>query len=212
MDDKIIDALNWRFAVKEFEPSKKVAPADLETILESGRLAPSSMGFEPWKILVVENPEVRAKLRAVSYGQSKVTDAAHILVIAGRTDLRQNGVRERLERTAKAQNMQVEELSGLKAALEGTLAGIPDDATLNEWAAAQTYIPLGIMVETASLLGVDNCPMGGFDRAAVDELLGLGAKNLASVSMLALGYRGNDATAAMPKVRRDAADAIEFIR
>ena len=82
----ILEALNWRYAVKTFDTNKKVSAEDLATILESARLAPSSIGIEPWKFLVVNNPELRAQLRAAGYDQTKITDASHLVVITARTD------------------------------------------------------------------------------------------------------------------------------
>jgi len=212
MNDTILKALNWRYAVKEFDATKKVSDQDLTTILESARLAPSSNGIEAWKFIVVENPEVRKQLRAVGYDQSKITEASHLIVLAYRTDMRENIVRERLERTAQAQNKSIEDLAGLQQMLEGGISYKSDDALL-AWSQSQTYIALGMMIETASLLGVDNGPMEGFDSKKVDEILGLAEHNLASTSMLALGYRSqDDAFAKLPKVRREFDDAIMFVK
>jgi nitroreductase len=211
MEKQIISALSWRYAVQAFDPSKKVSTEQLRTILESARLAPGSFGLEAWKFIVVENPELRAKLRAAGYGQSKITDASHLVVIARRTDMRENIVNERISRTAKIQQQDAESLAGFKQMLEGTVAN-RDDQALDQWAKTQTYIALGMMMETASLLQVDNAAMEGFDPKAVDEILGLKGKHLASTTMLALGYRGNDPVADRPKVRREFDEVVEFIK
>ena len=205
------DALNWRYAVKEFDKTKPLSPELLHEILESGRLAPSSIGIEAWKFIVVENPELRAKLREAAYGQPKVTDAPALIVLTRRTDVRENITREALERTAKAQNVSIESLEGLKGMLEGGI-GAKDDAELDAWARSQAYIPLGTMIAAASLLGVDSGPMEGFDPAKVNEILGLPARNLKVTAMLALGYRGEDPAATRAKVRRDFADVVEFVK
>ncbi len=210
--ENILEALNSRYAVKIFDKNKKVSAEDIHTILESARLSPSSSGTEMWKFIVVENPEVRARLLAVSENQPKVTDASHLIVLTYRTDALENMIKERLERTAKIQNQEVSDLGGLKKVLEGGLAKHQNAGDLSAWLKAQTYIPLGIMIETASLLGVDNCAMEGFDNDKVDEILGLKEKNLKSVTMLALGYRGEDPAANRPKVRREFGDVVEFIK
>lgn len=210
-NEQIIKALNWRYAVKIFNKDKKVSEEDLHTILESARLSPSSSGIEMWKFIVVENPERRMALREVSDNQPKVTDASHLIVLTYRTDSEQNLINERLERTAKIQNQQVSELSGLKNILEKGLTEKLSNGSLEAWVARQAYIPLGIMIETAALLGVDAGPMEGFDPQKVDEILGLKEKNLKSVTMLALGYRGDDPASKRPKVRRDFNDVIEFV-
>lgn len=209
MNESIINALNWRYAVKEFDPSKMVSDADLKTILESGRLAPSSFGIEPSKFLVIKNEEARVELRKASYGQSKVTDASHLVVIARRTDAGALAD-ELLDRVSKAHGTPLTELEGLRQMISGVLSA-PAEAYA-AWSAKQTYIALGIMMETAALLHVDSCPMEGFDSKSVDEILGLSEKNLASVSLLALGYRGNDPAASQKKVRRGFDEVVEFIR
>lgn len=212
MQEQIVKALEWRYAVQSFDPAKKVSESDLKTILESGRLAPSSIGTEPWKFIVVENPELREKLKSASYGQAKVTEASHLIVIARRTDIRENITRERLERTARIQNQPIESLDGLKQMLEGSIAG-RDDASLDSWMGHQSYIALGMMIETAALLGIDTGPMEGFDPKAVDEILGLTGEHLAATSMLALGYRSvNDGAANRPKVRRTFDEVVKFVK
>lgn len=211
MEQSITKALAWRFAVRTFDTTKTIAKEDLTTILESGRLAPSSFGIEPWKFIVVENKDVRAQLRTAGYNQPKITDAAVLIVIARRTDMRAHIMDELVARTAKTQDVTTESLSGFKKMLDGAVAG-KDDAELDAWARAQTYIPLGTMIAAASLLNIDSGPMEGFDPVKVGEILGLDAKNLNATTMLALGYRGDDAGAARPKVRRDFESVVEFIK
>ncbi len=203
----ITQALAWRYAVKTFDATKKISEGDFKTILESARLAPSSVGIEPWKFIVVNNPEIRAKLREVSYNQTKVTDASHLIVIAQRTDA-QNLINEAVTRTAHNQGKTEAELAGYRGMLEGTVKQFSNENDLQAWLRAQTYIPLGMMIETAALLNIDTGPMEGFDRNAVNTLLNLGEKNLASVTMLALGYRGNDPFAQLPKTRQTTQEAV----
>jgi len=210
MNKEIIDALRFRYAVQTFDPTKIINSEDLHTILESAQLAPSSIGLEAWKFLVIENKDIREQLKTVAYGQSKVTDASHLIVLTYRTDY-ENIANERLERTAKTQNESVENLSGLKSMVESGIARTVADGTYESWMTSQTYIPLGMMMETASLLKIDNAAMEGFDANKVNEILGLKDKNLKVTTMLALGYRGEDPVAKRPKTRRDFDDVIEFI-
>jgi nitroreductase len=204
-----ITALQWRYAVKTFDVDKKINKEDLMTILESGRLAPSSFGIEPWKFLVVNNSEIRAQLRAAAYDQTKVTDASHLIVITRRTDAAALPT-ELVQRAATAQGTSVEALAGLQQMVEGSMARM-DTVGVESWLKAQTYIPLGIMIQTASLLSIDNCPMEGFDTAKVNEILGLDQQHLSAVSMLALGYRGEDAFATLPKTRRAHTEVVQEI-
>jgi nitroreductase/dihydropteridine reductase len=211
--ETILNALKWRSAVKVFDPTKKVSEEDMKTILEAARLSPSSQGYEMWKFLVIKDPEVRKKLREVGFDQPKITEASHLIVITYRTDA-DNQARELVERTAKIQNKKIEDLAKYREYLESVINRSKEkegEFAFLPWSKAMTYIPLGIMILTASLLGIDNGPMEGFQPDKVDEVLGLKEKNLKSTTMLALGYRGDDARAKEPKVRRDWDDAIEII-
>lgn len=207
MQDTILTALNWRYAVKEFDQNKPLNKALVDTILESGRLAPSSDGFEPWKFIVVHDPATRQKLRDVAYGQPKVTDAPYLVVLAYRTDA-DALADEQVARIARVQNQSEAELAGLKQYFAASIAA-KKAAGFEAWSRAQSYIPLGIMIETAALLNVDAGPMEGFDPQKVGDILGLPAKNLKATTMLALGYRA--AEPKRPKVRRSPEEVIEFV-
>jgi nitroreductase len=210
MSDKILAALNWRYATQIFDPEHHISDADLKTILESGRLAPSSFGLEAWKFIVVNNREVRSKLLAAAYNQSKVSEASHLVIIARRTDVRQNLLNELIERVAKIRQQELSTLDGFKQMIDGYIANFSDDG-LDNWTKNQSYIPLGIMMETASLLNIDNAAIEGFVPSQVDDILGLKAKNLTATTMLALGYRGEDSAAKRLKVRREFSEVVEFI-
>ena|ERR1035437_3260990 len=209
ISQEIISALQKRYAVRTFDGSKKVSNEDLNTILESGRLSPSSFGFEPWKFIVVTNPEIREKMSVAGYGQTKITDASHLIVIAYRTDA-DKLASELVERTAITRDKTKEELSAFQKMAEGAINNRQGDAK-EAWLKAQTYIPLGIMIETASILGIDNCPMEGFDSEQINTILGLKEKNLSVTTILAIGYRGDDAYVNMPKVRRSYNEVVETI-
>jgi nitroreductase len=206
--EEIISSLNKRYAVKTFDKTKKVSDEDLKTILESGRLAPSSLGLEPWKFIVVNNEELRAKIRAAAYDQTKVTDASHLIVVAYRTD-GEKLVSEIIERTAKIQNKTKEELAPLQQMLDGAMSR--QEVEKMAWIKTQSYIALGTMIETASLLDIDNCPMEGFDPKQINTILGLNEKNLSIATILAIGYRGDDVYASKPKVRRAYDEVVEII-
>ena len=210
MNKKITDALTWRRAVKVFDTTKKVSDADLDTILEAGRLAPSSFGIEAWKFLVVEDPAVRTKLREAAYGQAQVAEASQLVVVARRTDAA-NIPPELIERSAAAQGKSPADLDGFLQAVTGAVMGKPEGPVRDGWIAAQTYIALGMMMVAASILEIDNAAMEGFDRAKVDEILGLASKNLSAVTFLVLGYRGDDAWSKTPKVRRTMEEVVERI-
>ena len=206
--EEILKALNWRYAVKIFDKNKKIADEELNTVLESGRLSPSSLGLEPWKFFVINDIKTREAIYEYSK-QPKILDASHLIVLTYKTNL-QEIIKERLERTAKIQNQKIEELDKYKLFLEDATKN-KTEIELDSWLRSQTYIPLGIMTLTATLLGIDNCPMEGFQNEKIDEILNLKDKNLKSVTMLALGERGEDDYALKPKIRKNFEEAITII-
>lgn len=206
--EEILKALNWRYAVKIFDKNKKIKEEDLKTILEAGRLSPSSLGLEPWKFFVINDIKTREAIYEYSK-QPKILDASHLIVLTYKTNL-QEIIKERLERTAKIQNQKIEELDKYKLFLEDATKN-KTEIELDSWLRSQTYIPLGIMTLTATLLGIDNCPMEGFQNEKIDEILNLKDKNLKSVTMLALGERGEDDYALKPKIRKNFEEAITII-
>lgn len=185
----ITEALMWRYATKKFDTNKKLNDETLNQILEAGRLSPSSFGLQPWKFILVENTELRAKLREAGYDQAQITEASHVLIIASRNDLSEGYVDNYMKSTALAQNVTVDTLSEFKSYLMNTISSKPNAEVIKNWNARQVYISLGIMLETAALLEVDTCPMEGFENAKYDELLGLNELGYSSVVMLTLGYR-----------------------
>ncbi len=210
MNDSIVKAMNWRYAAQKLDPSKKVSEADIQTILEAGRLAPSAFGVEPWHFVLVENPELQKKLYDEASPQDKVKDAPHFLVVAKRTDAREALAADRVAHVSKAVGAPVEALQGLRDMIDGTIAG-KDDVQLASWVRAQVYIPLGAMIEAAALLGVDAGPMEGFDHDKFDEILGLKEKNLSSEYAIAFGYRLDDDAAARPKARQSMEEVLTRI-
>ncbi len=206
--EEILKSLNWRYAVKIFDKNKKITDEDLNTILESARLSPSSLGLEPWHFFVVNDEKTREEIYKYS-NQPKILDASHLIVLTYKTNLEEI-IKERLERTARIQNQKIEDLEKYKLFLQDATKK-ENQEELESWLKAQTYIALGIMVQTSSLLEIDNCPMEGFQNEKIDEILNLKDKNLKSVSILALGYRGEDPYSEKPKIRKDFDQVITFI-
>lgn len=184
----IPEALMWRYATKKFDTNKKLTDEVLNQILEAGRMSPSSFGLQPWKFILVENTELRAKLRETGYGQTQITDASHVIVFASRNTLDEDYVDSYMKSTAEAQNLTTEDLSPFKSYIMSNITP-KDVSTIKAWNARQVYIPLGIMLETAALLEVDTCPMEGFENAKFDDILGLNEIGYSSVVMMTLGYR-----------------------
>ena len=199
----LIDKLHWRYATKNYNPAKKVDAGQLERILEAVRLAPTSSGLQPFEVFVVENPELRAKIREVAWGQSPVTEASHLLVFAAWDDITEARIDMMFDLTNEQRGTVNEGWEAYRAKLKSIVAARGQQGNY-ESAARQTYIALGVALVAAALEGIDSTPMEGFDPAAVDNILSLGERNLRSVVILPLGHREpqGDWLAGLKKVRR----------
>lgn len=201
MQNDIIKALNWRYATKAFDPSKKVSDADFNTIVESMRLSASSYGLQPWKFVVVSNPELRAKIRAAGWDQSQFTDASHIVVLTVRNDVDEAFIDKYINSIVETRGVPVSALQGYSDMMKGALKSRTPEK-VQVWSSRQVYIPLGTALLTAATMEIDTCPMEGFDSDKVDEILGLDKLGVWSIAILAVGYRAaDDKTAQYKKVR-----------
>jgi nitroreductase len=199
---QLLERLNWRYATKQFDPNRKINAQDWATLEDVLQLSPSSGGLQPWKFIVVTDPAVRQRLRPVSYGQPQITDASHLVVFASKNNFSEADVDAHIHNVAKTQGAPVESLAQLRGMLVGGIVNSRAESARDAWARNQVYIALGNLLASAALLGIDACPMEGFDRAQYDEILGLKAKGYSSAVVATLGYRlASDKYAAGPKVR-----------
>lgn len=184
----ILKALNWRYATKEYDTTKKISDKDFDEIIEAMRLAPSSYGVQQWKFIVAKDVKLRQELRKAAYGQSPVTDASHIIVLAARTNFTEQDINELLQSIAQTRGLSIETLDPFKQMLLNHIKGKSAE-TLKHWNQRQVYIPLGFGLETAALKNIDATPMEGFNPKAMDAVLGLEKEGYTSTVLLALGYR-----------------------
>lgn len=184
----LIDTLNWRYAAKRMT-SEKVSDEKVNEILEAINLTATSAGMQPFRVIVISDPEIKQKLQAASFNP-QVSESSHLLVFASYTHVSQAHVDEYISLVAKTRNIPVESLNDFKEKLSG-FASMPEEFVKN-WAARQAYIALGTALVAAANLKVDSTPMEGFDNAAFDEILGLKEKGLQSAVILALGYRNEE--------------------
>lgn len=203
----IISALQWRYATKQFDASKKIDDQTLQTLIESLRLAPSSFGLQPRSFVIVENPAVRGQLVEHARGQKQVVDASHLIVLCRKINVDEDLVQSYIADTAQTRGVSVESLDGFKNMLSGFVQQ-KDASQLATRASKQIYIALGFLLETAALLQIDACPMEWFNPAKFDEILGLEKLWLASVVACPLGYRSIEDTYAQTAKVRFANDAI----
>ena len=199
---QLIDQLNWRYATKQYDRTRRISTADWAALEEALVLSPSSLGLQPWAFLVVDNPAVRAELLLASYGQPQVVDASHLVVFANKANLGEADVDAHIRRTAEVRGIPVESLAGLRTMATRSIVQGMGEAERKVWAANQTYIALGTLITSAALLGIDASPMEGFEKSRYDDLLGLKPRGLTSTVIAALGYRDeSDKYATTPKVR-----------
>jgi nitroreductase len=211
-DTALIEALHWRYAVKKFDASKKIPASTWTAMEESLVLAPSSFGVQPWKFLVVDNTELRAKLVAASWGQAQVVDASHLVVFALKQDVGEEHIDRYMARTAEVRGITVESMDPFKKVIMGSFAGARAKGFLDTWQSRQVYIALGQFMTAAALLGVDTCPMEGLEPAKYDEILGLTGTGYTTLCACPAGYRSaDDKYATTPKVRFPISEVIEHI-
>lgn len=195
----ILKSLHWRYATKKFDANKKLDKATYEKLEEAMRLSASSFGLQPWKFVVVTDPEIKKQLPAHSWGQMQPQDCSHLVVICRLNELTEDYVDHYVDAIATTRGVTKESMAAYTDMMKGFLKN-PADKHI--WMAKQCYIALGTLLTSAAALGVDACPMEGFDAAAYDRILGLEAKGCTSVVLCPLGYRaGDDKYAEAKKVR-----------
>ena len=203
-----LDALNWRYATKQFNITKKVSEKDLNELLESARLSASSFGLQPWKFVVVEDKKLREKLKGEGFGQPQITDASHLIVLCAVKNVDEKYIKKYIEQTAKVRGIPKESLKGYEDMLIGFAKQLNKEQMLN-WTKKQTYIALGVLLSACALKKIDASPMEGFNPKKFDEILGLEKLGLSSAVLCAVGYRSeDDETQKYKKVRFDTKDIV----
>ncbi|OUD36082.1 NAD(P)H-dependent oxidoreductase [Flavobacterium sp. FPG59] len=197
-----IENQNWRYATKKFDASKKITAEDLATLKEAIRLTASSYGLQPYKIIIVENPELRAQLQPAAYGQAQVVDASHLIVFANELNFGAEGIDNFARTMSETREIPLESIQGYVDYMKGNIVGLPEESR-NLWSAKQTYIALGNLLNSAAELKIDATPMEGFIPAQVNEILGLDKLGLNATLLATIGYRHEeDATQHYKKVRK----------
>ena len=209
---QLLEALSWRYAVKQFDATKKIAPEIWTALEDSLVLSASSFGLQPYRFYVIANPAVRAQLLPYSWGQNQVVDASHYVVFAGRTAMTAEEIAAFIRLTASTRGQAPESLKGLQDMMNGSLLNEGFQARAASWAAAQAYIALGNLLTSAALVGIDACPMEGFVKEEYDKILDLPAQGYSAVVCCALGYRAStDKYAALQKVRPAKTELVKIV-
>ncbi|PHR83335.1 MAG: NAD(P)H-dependent oxidoreductase [Colwellia sp.] len=205
---KLLDALQWRYAVKQFS-NTKVSSTDLRVLMNSARLSASSYGLQPYNILVIESATLRKKLLPFSYGQNKVADSSHLIVFAAHSQVGNATVDRYIDKHVQITGKSHEDLRNYSLHMKSALNN-KTLANKQEWAHQQAYIALGNFLTCAAAMKIDSCPMTGIDTAGYDTVLDLDKKGLTTSVICPIGYRHQDDTqSTAPKVRFDYDEIIQ---
>lgn len=208
--EELINQLHWRYAVKAFDPERKIDSETWFALEQSLVLSPSSFGLQPWRFVVITDPTTKSKLPAISWGQSQPKDCSHMVVLAARKHLDESYVDQYIDSIAKARGVSPENLGGYRSVILGSLKSNPNE--IFNWNSRQVYIALGQLMTAAAVLGIDACPMEGLDMDAYNKLLGFESGDYKIVVGCAVGYRhAEDKYAQAKKVRFPTTQVVERI-
>ncbi len=207
----LIKNLKWRYATKHFDSLKKVSQENLNKLMEVVQLSVSSYGLQLYKVLIIEDKELREKLKPASWEQSQITDASHLFIFCNYTNVNTKNVDEFLELTAKTQDIHINNLNGYGDFIKAKI----DEMTKleqNNWTVRQTYLALGNLINACAELKIDACPMEGFDSEKYNAILGLTEQNLNATVIATIGYRLEEDSAQFHlKVRKPLNKLFEVI-
>jgi nitroreductase len=192
----------WRYATKKFDSTKKISLEELAILKEAIQLSTSSYGLQPYRVFIIENPEIRAKIQPVAWGQSQIVDASHILVFANMLNFGNEGIDAYLKNVTETRGIDLNSVKGYGDFMKMKINELPVE-TRNTWTSKQTYLALANLLNAAAELKIDVTPMEGFEPEAVNEILGLQKMGLNATLIATIGYRHeDDATQHFAKVRK----------
>ncbi len=208
--EAILAALHWRYAVKKFDPTRKLTAEEWGKLEQALVLSPSSYGLQPYHFIVVTDAALREQLKPAAYDQSQVTDCSHLVVFAARTDVTTEDVGHYMDRIGQVRGVDRSQLAHYENIILGDVVNGPRHEIAAGWCARQAYIALGNLMTVAALTAVDICPMEGFSTPKFDEVLGLSGRGLTAVVLAAVGHRAHDdGAASLPKVRMSDEELVE---
>jgi len=206
-NETILKQLNWRYATKKFDAAKKISAEDWKTLEQGLILSPSSYGLQPWKFFVVKNPALRKQLQAASWNQSQIVDASHLVVFTAQKEVGPKEIEKFIAQISKTRGIPETALADYKGMMTSSLS--KPAAEITSWTMRQVYIALGEFLVNAAMLGIDACPMEGFDAAQYNKILGLEKDGYTATVVATAGYRSaEDTYAELAKVRYSAQELI----
>ncbi|MDE5421678.1 NAD(P)H-dependent oxidoreductase [Ancylomarina sp. DW003] len=217
--EEILKAHAYRRAIKEFEVDQKISEEDFNFILEVGRRSPSSFGWEPWKFIVIQNMELREKLMEPSWGaQKQLPSASHFVILLARKGDEMRVGSDYLSYKSKEVDKLPADIEEMKLGFfKGFMENefdLTDDRKIFDWACKQVYLPFANMMTAAAQIGIDSCPIEGFDRTKVEEILALESvvdtNKFGVAAMLAFGYKKEDSP--FPQSRFPMEEVVEWVK
>jgi nitroreductase/dihydropteridine reductase len=204
----IIDALEWRYAVKKFNEEALLSEQQLEAVKKAFNLSASSYGLQPYKLVMLQNKALQERLLPHSYNQKQVVQAAAVLVFCIRKDIDSSYIDGYFGLIASARGQTPESLDGYKNFMKSTLAG-KTPAEMSMWATNQVYLNMGTLLTACAAMEIDSCPMEGFSPAGYSEVLELDKMGLEAVLVMPIGIRASDdSVAILKKVRKPLEEAV----
>jgi len=205
----LLDDLKWRYATKKYDPTKKIAQADVDKIIEAARLAPTSSGLQQFRLIVITNQELKDKIVPIAKNQQIVADCSHLLVFVAWDKYTDERIDKQFNYITDERGLPRGRMSSYTDRLKKLYLNQTEKENFVH-TARQAYIGFGLAIAQAAELKVDCTPMEGFNTDELDELLDLRSKGLRSVLLLPLGYRDaeNDWLEKMKKVRKPKEDFV----
>jgi nitroreductase len=209
---QIMESLQWRYATRKFDPSKKLSDDQWNTCTESLRLSASSFGLQPWHFICVTNPRTKEDLRALSWNQNQVLDCSHFVVLCARKRFPLEFIDTYIESVAQTRNQDINSLAGLKKSITSFFKTKSNEEMLN-WSKNQVYLALGQLLMSTAAIGIDACPMEGIDITKYNKYFNLDDSEFTSCVACAIGFRDNsDPLSLLKKVRYSKNEIFKFIK
>jgi nitroreductase len=201
-----LESQNWRYATKKFDSSKKISETDLTQLKEAVRLSTSSYGLQPYTVFIVENPELRAQIQPVAWGQSQIVDASHLFVFASKTSVSPEDIDKHLQNICQTRSLPEGAMNGYGDFMKTKLNSLTEEQ-IAIWTSKQTYLALGNLINAAADLKIDATPMEGFEPEKVNHILELDKLGLHASLIATVGYRHEaDTNQHAKKVRKSSTE------
>ncbi|TLU76193.1 NAD(P)H-dependent oxidoreductase [Mannheimia varigena] len=212
--DDILNAFHYRASTRSYDGNKKIPADEFNAILEMGRLSPSSVGSEPWQFLVLQNSELRQAIKPFCWGIPTMETASHIVVILAKKNARYDTsyFGEIMNRRGLSGDAREKAMAVYKKFQAEDIAILESERSLFDWASKQTYIALGNMMTGAAMMGIDSCPIEGFDYKEVNQILAdaglFDPKEWGISVMCTFGYRDKEIR---KKARKTFDEVVKFV-